>query len=68
MSWSPDIETSFSDTVECLYKKTEFEVVTRYGDHFSENVESLYKNTEYEVVTRYRDQFQLQRGVSIQKY
>ena len=52
------METSFSDNLESLYRKTEYEVVTRYGDHFSENVESLYKNTEYEVVTRYGDQFQ----------
>ena len=52
------METSFSDSLESLYRKTEYEVVTRYGDSFSDNVESLYKKTENEVVTRYRDQFE----------
>ena len=52
------METTFSDNLESLYKNTEYEAVTRYGDSFSDNMESLYKNTEYEVVTRYLYQFQ----------
>ena len=58
MKWSPDMQTSFSDTLESLYKNAEYEVVTRYGDSLIDNVESLYKKTEYEVVTRYGDQLQ----------
>ena len=38
------METSLSDNLESLYKNTEYEAVTRYGDSFSDNVESLYKN------------------------
>ena len=45
------METSFSDNLESLYKNTEYEAVTRYGDSFSDNMESIYKNTEYEAVT-----------------
>ena len=32
MRWWPDMETSFSDNLESLYKNTEYEGVTRYGD------------------------------------
>ena len=58
MSWSPDIETSFNENVECLYKNTEYEVSPDIKSTLRENVEFLNKNTEYELVTRYCDQFQ----------
>ena len=57
MSWSPDIETSFSDNVESLHKNTEYEVSPEIEISLRENMEFLHKNTEYELVTRYCDQF-----------
>ena len=52
------MEITFRDNLESLYKNTEYEAATRYGDSFSDNLESLYKNSEYDVVTRYGDHFQ----------
>ena len=55
MRWCPDIDTSFSDNVEFLYKNTEYKVSPDIESSLIENVEFLHKNTEYELVTRYCD-------------
>ena len=53
MSWYPDIETSFGENMEFLYRNTEYELVPDIETSFRENMEFLSTNTEYELVARY---------------
>ena len=53
MSWYPDIETSFGENMEFLYRNTQYELVPDIETTIGGIVEFLYTNTEYEVDARY---------------